>query len=45
MTHFADHCNVSQVAEAMEPHLGECFGNPSSGHVYGRRVRPDCALL
>ena len=31
-----------QVAEAMEPCLGECFGNPSSGHVYGRRVRSDC---
>ena len=31
-----------QVAEAMEPYLGECFGNPSSGHVYGRRVRADC---
>lgn len=29
----------------MEPYLGECFGNPSSGHVYGRRVRSDCAFL
>lgn len=23
----------------MEPFLGQCFGNPSSGHVYGRKVR------
>ncbi|KAK9827737.1 hypothetical protein WJX81_007982 [Elliptochloris bilobata] len=28
-----------EVAEAMEPFLGECFGNPSSGHVYGRRSK------
>lgn len=33
---------ATQVAEAMKPYLGECFGNPSSGHVYGRRVRSDC---
>ena len=38
----ADLCNVTQVAEAMKPYLGECFGNPSSGHIYGRRVRSNC---
>jgi cysteine desulfurase len=27
------------VLEAMLPYLGEQFGNPSSGHVYGQRAR------
>lgn len=30
---------LPEVLEAMLPHLGEHFGNPSSGHVYGRRAR------
>jgi len=28
-----------RVADAMTPYLREHFGNPSSGHVYGRRTR------
>jgi len=28
-----------EVADAMLPYLREHFGNPSSGHVYGRRAR------
>jgi len=28
-----------EVRAAMEPYLAEEFGNPSSGHVYGRRAR------
>ncbi len=27
------------VLEAMLPYLGEHFGNPSSGHIYGQRAR------
>ena len=27
------------VVDAMLPYLREHFGNPSSGHVYGRRAR------
>ena len=27
------------VAEAMQPYLREHFGNPSSGHAYGRTAR------
>jgi cysteine desulfurase len=30
---------VPEVVDAMLPHLREHFGNPSSGHVYGRRAR------
>ena len=30
---------LPEVVEAMLPYLREHFGNPSSGHVYGRRVR------
>jgi cysteine desulfurase len=29
---------LSEVVEAMLPYLREHFGNPSSGHVYGRRA-------
>ncbi|MFW5876620.1 MAG: cysteine desulfurase family protein [Myxococcota bacterium] len=37
-------CNATtpllpEVADAMIPYLREHFGNPSSGHVYGRRAR------
>lgn len=30
---------LPEVVEAMLPYLREHFGNPSSGHVYGRRTR------
>ena len=30
---------LPEVVEAMLPYLWEHFGNPSSGHVYGRRAR------
>jgi cysteine desulfurase len=30
---------VPEVVDAMLPYLREHFGNPSSGHVYGRRAR------
>jgi len=30
---------LPEVVEAMLPYLGEHFGNPSSGHVFGRRAR------
>jgi cysteine desulfurase len=30
---------LPEVVEAMLPYLREHFGNPSSGHVYGRRAR------
>jgi len=30
---------LPEVLEAMLPYLGEHFGNPSSGHAYGRRAR------
>ncbi len=30
---------LPEVIEAMLPYLREHFGNPSSGHVYGRRAR------
>lgn len=29
----------AQVVEAILPYLSECFGNPSSNHVYGFRLR------
>ncbi len=39
---YLDHNATTPVAEsvreAMLPWLGLCFGNPSSGHVYGRRA-------
>src|SRR5260370_34597512 len=28
-----------EVAEAMQPYLTECYGNPSSGHAFGRNMR------
>lgn len=30
---------LPQVVEAMLPYLRDHFGNPSSGHIYGRRTR------
>ena len=30
---------LPQVVEAMLPYLRDHFGNPSSGHIYGRRAR------
>ena len=30
---------LPEVLDAMLPYLREHFGNPSSGHVYGRRAR------
>ena len=30
---------LPEVVDAMLPYLREHFGNPSSGHVYGRRTR------
>ena len=29
---------LPEVVDAMLPYLREHFGNPSSGHVYGRRA-------
>ncbi len=34
---------LPEVVEAMVPYLREHFGNPSSGHVYGKRARSGVA--
>lgn len=30
---------VPQVSREMIPYMGECYGNPSSGHVLGRACK------
>ncbi len=33
------HASVHQVSDEMFPFIGECFGNPSSGHALGRACK------
>ncbi len=39
LDHNASTPVLPEVLDAMLPHLREHFGNPSSGHVFGRRAR------
>ncbi|NIR60259.1 MAG: cysteine desulfurase [Gammaproteobacteria bacterium] len=38
LDHAATTPVIPEVAQAMRPYLHEHFGNPASGHVYGRRA-------